>query len=356
LTSHSNAASITSLSDLGWRLEDAAALPDRPGQRPARIVQQGRGAWHGHDGTRELVLHARSRGLAPTPVTGDWVLVSGDDPSDCLIEEVLPRRTELARAEAGGRSAAQVIAANVDRVGICAAVDNVNPRRLERELTAVWASGATPVVILTKADLLEAPRIDAEVSAVCIGVGIVLASATTGFGLTELRSVLGTGVTLALIGPSGVGKSTLVNVLADGDVLATREIRADGKGRHTTTSRHLVPIPGLGLLLDTPGMREFAPWADEEALADTFPDLDELARECRFSDCQHEHEPDCAVLAAAEEDETIAARVNQWRALQRELAYLERRRDARLMSAERKRWAAIYKEGRQRSRIEQPRR
>ncbi len=163
-------------------------------------------------------------------------------------------------------------------------------------------------------------------------------------------------MTLVLIGPSGVGKSTLVNALAGGDVLATAEIRRDGKGRHTTTSRHLVPVPGIGVLLDTPGMREFAPWAGEEALAETFPDLDELTGQCRFSDCRHESEPDCAVLAAAAEDETMAARVDQWRALQRELAHLERRRDARLMSAEGKRRAAIYKEGRSRIRIDPRRR
>lgn len=327
-------------------------MPD--GVRPARITQQGRGAWHGHDGTSDLVLRARSRSLQPSPVTGDWVLVSGHDPADCLLEEVLPRHSTLARAEAGGRSAAQVIAANVDLVGICAPVDAANPRRIERELTAVWSSGATPLVILTKADLGDGLP-DSDLDAVCVGVDVVTVSSTTGDGLDRLRGALGVGRTLVLIGPSGVGKSTLVNALAGREVLTTQQIRGDGRGRHTTTSRHLVPLPGIGVLLDTPGMREFAPWADEDALAGTFADIDDLAAGCRFADCRHEHEPGCAVLAAAEADEQVAARLASWRALQRELAWLARRTDARLMAEERRRWAAIGKEGKARAR-QDPRR
>lgn len=343
------------LNDLGWRPDDAGPVPIPSGLRPARITQQGRGAWHGHDGSADLLLHARSASLTPTPVTGDWVLVSGDDP--VLIEEVLPRRSELARAEAGGRSAAQVIAANVDLVGICAPIDSANPRRIERELTAVWSSGAMPIVIVTKADLVaEDGGVPADIAAVALGVDVIVLSSTTGAGLDRLRTVLGSGITLVLIGPSGVGKSTLVNALAGREVLATRETRSDGKGRHTTTSRHLVPLPGIGVLLDTPGMREFAPWADEQALAEAFTDIDDLARDCRFADCGHEHEPGCAVLAAADVDAHVAARLQSWRSLQRELAWLARRSDARLMAEERRRWAAIGKEGKARARMDPRRR
>ncbi len=346
-------SSIHSLYDLGWRPSDAesVARASDPSVRPARVIQQGRGAWHVHDGTDELLARARTRTLEPTPVTGDWVLVSGTDPRGCLIESVLPRRTTLARAEAGGRSEAQVIAANVDLVAICTAADAVNVRRLERELTAVWASGATPVVVVTKSDLVDDPRaIVADASGACVGVDVVAVSAVLGEGLECIESHLERGTTLALIGPSGVGKSSLVNALAGSQVLATTAIRADGKGRHTTASRHLVPLPGGGLLLDTPGMREFAPWAGEEALAGTFADVEELAAGCRFSDCRHESEPGCAVLIAASGDEALWERLVSWRALQRELAWLARRHDSRLMALERKRWASISKSARHLSR------
>ncbi len=277
------------------------------------------------------------------------MLVSGTD--DCLVEEVLPRRTQLSRAEAGGRSAEQVIAANVDLVGVCAAADHANPRRIERELTACWASGATPVVILTKADAPDGlDRVLAEIAPVCLGVDLLALSSVTGAGIDQVRDLVRPDRTLALIGPSGVGKSSLVNALVGQTLLATTAVRDDGKGRHTTTSRRLVALPGGGLVLDTPGMREFAPWAEDEGLSVAFADLESLAAQCRFSDCAHEAEPGCAVRAAAEVDEVLAARVASWRALQREQAWLARRHDARLMSAERKRWAAINRSVRGRTR------
>ena len=338
-----------SLHDLGWRPSDAAVMerPTEPPLRPARVMRQARGLWHVHDGAGELLARARSRRLEPTPVTGDWVLVSGDESGTCLVESVLPRRTVLARAEAGGRSEEQVLAANVDLVAICTPADDVNVRRLERELTAVWGSGATPIVIVTKADLVDDPwQVVSDAGTVCIGVEVVPVSSLMGDGLDAVARLVGPGVTVALIGPSGVGKSSLVNALVGDAVLATTQIRADGKGRHTTTGRYLVPLPSGGLLLDTPGMREFAPWAGDEALAGTFADIEELATGCRFSDCRHETEPGCTVLIAASSDEAVWERLVSWRALQKELAWLERRHDARLMAEERRRWASITKSAR----------
>ena len=344
---------IHSLFDLGWPADDAgpSEFPEVPADaRPARVMRQGRGAWHVHDGTDEVLARARSRSLTPTPVTGDWVLVTGAADA-CMVEHVLPRRSTLSRKEAGSRSDEQVIAANVDLVGICAPANDVNPRRLERELTAVWSSGAVPLVIITKADLaIDVREVVVGAEAVSVGADVVAVSSSMGEGLDDLRARMAPGSTMVLIGPSGVGKSSLVNALAGEQVLSTRETRGDGKGRHTTTTRHLVPLPGGALLLDTPGMREFAPWAGEEALAGTFADIDDLAAQCRFADCRHDSEPGCAVVIAASGDELIADRLVNWRALQRELAWLERRHDARLRSEERKKWVAVAKSNRSRIR------
>ncbi len=295
-----------------------------------------------HDGRSELIARGRSRALDPVPVTGDWVLISDGDPS--YVEAVLPRRTTLSRSEAGRRAVEQVIAANVDIVAICTPIDDVNPRRLEREQIAVWESGATPIIIITKADVSEdAEEVVTRTRGVCLGVDVISSSAATGDGLDELRSLVGGGSTLALIGPSGVGKSSLVNALVGREVLPTAATRSDGKGRHTTTSRHLIPIPSGGLLLDTPGMREFAPWLGEDGMSGTFVDIEQLATDCRFADCSHDSEPGCAVLIAAASDEAIGARLASWRRLLREQAYLERRHDARLLAEEKRRWASISK-------------
>jgi ribosome biogenesis GTPase len=349
------------LAALGWdqTWTDLHRAADPAGSwRPARVTLQGRDAWRVHDGTGELTVGVRGRlraGPHGLPVAGDWVLLGGTSHDDAVIEAVLPRRTTLARKAAGTRTEEQVVAANVDVVLVCAALHSLNLRRLERELTIVWESGARPVVVVTKSDLAPDLGVDvedalAEVRPVAVGVEVVAVSSYDGDGLDAVRALVPPGVTAAVIGPSGAGKSTLVNALVGLELLATTAIRADLRGVHTTSARHLVPVPGAGLLLDTPGMRELALWADEDALDTTFVDVEAVTRECRFRDCRHETEPGCAVLAAIAAGDLDEERVASWRKLQRELAYLARKQDVRLQQEERRRWARLHREARDRIR------
>ncbi len=343
--------------DETWNDENDAADPDGR-WRPARVTLQGRDAWRVHDGDGELTVGVRGRlrtGPHGLPVAGDWVLLGGTSRDDAVIEAVLPRRTTLARKVAGSRTEEQVVAANVDVVLVCVALHSVNLRRLERELTIVWESGARPVVVVTKSDLAPDLGVDleddvAEVRAVAVGVEVATVSSYDGSGIDHVRALVPSGVTAAVIGPSGAGKSTLVNALVGREVLATSAVRADLRGVHTTSARHLVPVPGAGLLLDTPGMRELALWADEDALDATFVDVDRLAGECRFPDCAHETEPGCAVLDAVASGRLDEDRLASWRKLQREVAYLARKQDVRLQQEERRRWMRVTREARARIR------
>jgi ribosome biogenesis GTPase len=226
------------------------------------------------------------------------------------------------------------VAANVDTVFLVTAFGgDLNPRRLERYLTAAWDSGSSPVIVANKCDLAADPLAElAAVEAVSTGVPVLAVSASSGEGLDELEAYLAPGQTVALLGSSGVGKSTLVNRLAGREVLVTAEIGADGRGRHTTTHRELVPLPSGALLIDTPGMRELQLWADEEVLDSTFAEIAEIARGCRFSDCSHEHEPGCEILRALADGSLPRERFASYRKLQREIRALEIRKDARLKS------------------------
>ena len=343
------------LPDLGWDSWFDRARADVDGAqalRPARVTLQGRDAWRVHDGVDEATLGVRGRLRAEAhslPVAGDWVLLAGTTRDDSVIEVVLPRRSALIRKEAGARTEGQVVAANVDVVLVAVPAHSVNPRRLERELTLVWESGARPVVALTKSDLADdVEEVLEEIRAVAVGVDVLAVSSYDGDGLDDVRALLSGGTTLAVIGPSGAGKSTLVNALAGYEVLATTAVREDNRGVHTTSARHLVPLPGGGLVLDTPGMREVSLWADEEALDEAFRDVDEFAGDCRFSDCAHRTEPGCAVLAAVQAGLLDDGRLAGWRKLQRELAHLARKQDVRLAHEERRRWAQITKGNRAR--------
>lgn len=279
------------------------------------------------------------------PTVGDWLALA---PVGLAIVEVLPRTSVLVRGTARGTSKAQPLAANVDYVLVCLGLSAPLPlRRLERLLTLAWESGATPVVVLAKADLVEdLPAVLREVQPYAPGCDIVTVSAATG-DLAGLAPYAAS--TLVLLGASGAGKSTIVNALLGADVMVTTDVRVvDGKGRHTTSHRELLLLPTGGMVIDTPGLRGVALHAADEGLALAFADVEELAAACRFADCAHAGEPGCAVLASVEAGDLNQDRVDSWRKLQRELAFQARRTDVRLRAEESRKWRAIAKANRAR--------
>ena len=267
------------------------------------------------------------------------------------MRELLPRRSAVVRDAADKSARTQALAANVDVVLVAEHLDP-DPAlgRVERLLALAWRSGALPVVVLTKADLVPDPAgMAAEVAAVAPGADVHVVAATRDEGLEPLRALLTDGTTLVVVGPSGAGKSTLVNALAGADVMETGGRRADGRGRHTTTHRELVPLPGGALLIDTPGLRGIGLVADEESIGATFPEVEELAASCRFRDCAHGTEPGCAVRAAIDSGGLSERRFDSWRRLAREAAFQARRADARLAAQERARWKQVTVDMRRRA-------
>jgi ribosome biogenesis GTPase len=337
-------ASVLDLVTLGWDdgWADAFAPHRAAGLEPGRVAVQHRGAYDVMTSRGEIRAQLPSKARrdvdsrAELPVVGDWVAVEPAENESPTIRAVLPRRTKFSRRAAHdpGSDVAreQVVAANVDVVFIVAALTDVNVRLLERYLTLAWESGARPVLLLTKADLVPDAGAVAEGVAE-LGVPVHPISVRTGLGLDEVRSYLTPGVTTALLGPSGVGKSTLVNTLAGEDRLATGEVGADGSGRHTTTRRELIVLPEGGLVVDNPGMRELHLWIAPEGLQEAFEDIAALAAQCRFSDCRHESEPGCAVQAALADGRLSPERWRSYLELHTELAEL----DERLIQGERSR-------------------
>ncbi len=317
------------------------------GYKPARVIREDRGSYLICDGDGEYLgqLAGKFRHEAAPgefPAVGDWVAAAvRANEGRATIHGVLPRRSTFSRDSAGGRTAEQVLAANVDTVFLVSGLDrDFNLRRIERYLTLAYNSGAAPVVVLNKADLCD--DVDArvaEVETVAFGVGVHPVSAETGGGLDELRRYAAVGQTVALLGSSGVGKTTLINSLRGSADLQTGHVRAaDGRGRHTTTHRELVVLDDGGVLIDTPGMRELQLWGDDAGSAEAFGDIAELAAACKFRDCSHAGEPGCAVQQAMVDGALDAGRYENYLQMQKELAYLAGRQAQQANQLERAKW------------------
>lgn len=342
------------LQQLGWNEHFAAAFEShgRAGLEVGRVAIEHRSAYVVHTEYGELwaeasgALRHHAALQEELPCVGDWVaLEARPDEHKATIHAVLPRKTRFSRKVAGFTTQEQVLASNIDIVFLVTALDtDLNVRRLERYLTMAWASGATPVVVLSKADLCpDVSAAQAEIEAGAVGVPIHVISDVTGEGFDELRDHLSGNRTVAVLGSSGVGKSTLINHLAGEQRQTVREIRDDGKGRHTTTRRELIVLPRGGILIDTPGIRELQLWDDADGLDETFGDVASLARSCRFRDCRHEGEPGCAVLEALQTGSLTTERYDSFKKLERELHHLHLKQDQRAAADEKRKRKAITK-------------
>jgi ribosome biogenesis GTPase len=348
--------SLLNLEAFGWDsfFQRAFAPYEREGREPARVILEHKNLYRvvTRDGERLANLAGKFAWNAVRredyPAVGDWVVIQVQPEGQrAVIHAVLPRRSKFSRKAAWTTMDEQIVAANVDTVLLVCGLDhNFNLRRMERYLVLAWESGATPVIVLNKADLCPdvAQKVQ-ETEAVAAGVPIHAVSAETGDGLNRLIPYLAPGKTVALLGSSGVGKSTLVNRLLGGDVQAVQSVREkDGRGRHTTTHRELFVTPYGGLIMDTPGMRELQLWDVSDGFTGAFADIEEWAAQCRFRDCRHDSEPGCAVRAAVEAGELAPARLANYRKLLREQAYLERKIDPQAMRDEKEKRKKIHRE------------
>jgi ribosome biogenesis GTPase / thiamine phosphate phosphatase len=334
---------VFDLAALGWddSWQRAASAYADVGE-PARIVRVDRGMCKAITVSGPVraslgagVLEAVGHDPVSGPCTGDWCVLRSWPDGPVTVEALLPRRTVVVRAEAARGSRGQALAANADHVVVVAALHpEPSLARIERLLMIAWDSGATPVVVLTKADLaVDAPAVAEDVAAAAPGVKVIATSIATGAGVAEVRSLAGRASTLALVGASGHGKSSLSNALVAAESLSVRPLRADGKGRHTSVRRELLALPGGGAVIDTPGLRGVGVLAADSAVAAAFADIDAIAVGCRFSDCTHGSEPGCAVRAAVDDGLVTPRRLESWRGLAAERAKLEARARARTSKA-----------------------
>jgi ribosome biogenesis GTPase / thiamine phosphate phosphatase len=337
------------IQDLGWDAYFEALWSEnaQDGCVPARVVSQQRGLWRVVGDFEECwaepsgKFRKESETGGDWPAVGDWVSVEmRPEKQSAMIQRVLTRRSRFVRKVAGKQIAEQVIVANIDVALIVAALDgDFNVRRIERYLAQCWESGARPAIVLNKADACtESRELAAEIEGIAMGAPIYVVSAKTGEGLDVLEASFRKGQTIVLLGSSGVGKSTLVNWLLQEERQTTHAVReSDSRGRHTTTSRELFMMSSGAMIIDTPGLRELQLWNASEGVTQTFADVDELASKCRFTNCQHQQEPGCAVQAAIRASILDADRLESWRKLQREQEFLARKVDPEIGAAQKKR-------------------
>lgn len=347
------------LSRLGWdeRLTHEFETIAAPGLEPGRVAVEHRDAYvvYAASGERWAELSGRFRHAVllrgDLPAVGDWVAVrlpDGEGPA--LIEAVLPRRSTFSRKEAWERVEEQVLAANLDVLLVVTSLTSeLNPRRIERFLASAWEAGSVPAVVLNKADLGDPAAALERIALAAPGVEVFVTSAHTGEGVEAIAARLAGGLTAALVGSSGVGKSSLVNRLLGVDALDVSATRSDDRGRHTTSRRELFLVPAGGVIIDTPGLRELQLW-ETDGVEDTYAEVAELAAACRFRDCRHEREPGCAVRLAMDEGRLDPGRFAGYVKLRREAAFIALKRDRRLELANRRKWKAIKKETRRRAR------
>ncbi len=341
---------------LGWNslFASSFAAHREHGQLPGRIAIQHKDRYvlYTEQGEINGQVSGKFRfevsGLHAFPAVGDWVAFEpGSDDQPAIIHRVLERQSKFSRKVAGTRPDEQILAANIDFAFLVMGLDgNYNLRRLERLLTAAQESGAQTIVVLNKSDLCShLEEYTREVLSIAQDIKVIVMSALRAEDVIPLRSLLAPGTTGVLLGSSGVGKSTITNLLLEQEQIKVQDVRdSDSRGRHTTAHRELLVLPNGGLIIDTPGLRELQLWSGEEGVQESFADVEELAAKCRFRDCKHESEPGCAVTSAVEQGTLDRGRYESYQKLQREIAYQTQKQEFGVQRTEKERWKKISKQ------------